>query len=109
MANLAKIKRRNKLGAPPSFEEASQNLRAPEIMPIGTAVPSSLAPLDAPAGSGEGRIDGRSLRRTGRTVQFATKVSPEYDYKFRSVAARDRLDFCVLLEKCLDAYEAARK
>jgi hypothetical protein len=109
MANLAKIKRRSKLGVPPSFEEASENLTAPEIMPLVAIIPSSPALLDGLPGSGEGRIDGRSLRKTGRTVQFATRVSPEYDNRFRSIAARDKLEFCVLLEKCLDAYEAARK
>ncbi len=109
MANLAKIRRRNKLGTPPSFEEASHNLTAPEIVPLAGALASSETPLDAPSKSGEGRIDGRSLRRTGRTVQFATRVSPEYDNKFRSIAARDQIEFCVLLEKCLEAYEEVRK
>jgi len=42
-------------------------------------------------------------------VQFATKVSPEYDEKFRLIAQRDSLNICVLLEKSLDAYEEARK
>jgi hypothetical protein len=109
MANLAKIKRRNKLGTPPSFEEASQNLTAPEIVHTPAPVARSETTLDSSSKDGEERIDGRSLRKTGRTVQFATRVSPEYDYKFRSIAVRDNLEFCVLLEKCLDAYEQASK
>jgi len=109
MANLAKIKRRSTLGAPPSLEEASQNLTAPEIVPVAALVSNAQKTANPPPGSGEGRIDGRSLRKTGRTVQFATKVSPEYDNKFRAIAARDKLDFCVLLERSLDAYEEARK
>jgi len=105
MANLAKIKRKNSLGAPPSLEEASQNLTAPEIVPVASA-----SAITSPRPRvGESRIDGRSLRKTGRTVQFATKVSPEYDEKFRSIAARDSLVFGDLLEKSLAAYEAARK
>jgi len=34
MADLTKLKRRNTLGAPPSPDEASQNLKAPEIAPV---------------------------------------------------------------------------
>jgi hypothetical protein len=34
MADLSKLRRRNTLGAPPSLEEASQNLQAPEIAPV---------------------------------------------------------------------------
>lgn len=99
MANLEKLKKRSALGAPPPIEEASRNLTAPEIAPAsGSASYQS-------AGS---RIDGRSLRKTNRTVQFATKVTPDYDAKFRAIAARDGLDFCVLLEKSLDAYELSR-
>jgi hypothetical protein len=106
MANLAKIKRRNKLGTPPSFEEASKNLTAPEIVPLVVAdTASSPKSIDTPPQWTSERVDGRSLRKTGRTIQFATRVSQEYDDKFRSIAVRDKLEFCVLLEKCLDAYE----
>ena len=99
MANLAKIKRRNNLGAPPSLDEASQNLTASEIVPV----------VETPvtrAGQVKTRIDGRTLRKTYRTVQFATKVTAEFDAKFREIAEREGLEFCVLLEKCLEAYEA---
>ena len=37
------------------------------------------------------RIDGRSLRRTGRTLQLATRVSWEFDDKLRRIAQRDGL------------------
>lgn len=107
MANLTKLKRRSSLGAPPSLEEASRNLTAPEIVPAPEAGAKQAA--NAVSRSGQGRIDGRSLRKTGRTVQFATKVSPEYDEKLRLIAQRDSLNICVLLEKSLDAYEEARK
>lgn len=100
MADLSRLKKRNTLGEPPTIEEASQNLSSPEVAPVVTP------PLDdKPGAPGTARIDGRSLRRTNRTVQFATKVTPEYDEKFRSIAAQDGLDFCVLLEKMLSAYE----
>lgn len=101
MADLSKLKKtlkkRSNLGAPPSFDEASQNLASPEVAPVIPQAAISVA-----------KIDGRSLRKTNRTVQFATKVTPEYDEKFRATALRDNLDFCVLLEKMMEAYEAGR-
>lgn len=96
MADVSKLKKRNNLGAPPSFDEASQNLTSPEVAPVITQV-------------GQARIDGRSLRKTDRNVQFATKVRQVFDEKFRAVAARDKLVFGDLLEKMLDAYEAAKR
>jgi hypothetical protein len=96
MADLSKLRRRNTLGSPPTIEEASQNLKAPEI--AGMAQPEEKP----------NHIDGRSLRRTGRTVQFATKVSPAFDEKLRQIAQRDRLMMVEVLERALDAYEKAR-
>jgi hypothetical protein len=54
------------------------------------------------------RIDGRSLRKTGRTVQFATKVSLEFDDKLRRIAQRDGLLLVEVLERALDAYEEVK-
>jgi hypothetical protein len=123
MANLEKLKRRNTLGTPPPFEEASQNLQAPEIVPVVTAPAvsphSEAIPVLTPAGEQQGalpqshdaqyRIDGRSLRRTGRTLQLATRVSWEFDDKLRRIAQRDGLKLVEVLERALEAYEAARK
>ena len=55
------------------------------------------------------RIDGRSLRRTGRTLQLATRVNWEFDDKLRRIAQRDGLKLVEVLERALDAYEAAKK
>jgi hypothetical protein len=123
MADLSKLKRRNTLGAPPPPEEASQNLQAPEIAPAvepPAAVPSRAAEpalelTNAPEETPQQpprqrrRIDGRSLRKTGRTVQFATRVSWEWDDKLRRIAKRDGLYLVEVLELALDAYEKARK
>jgi hypothetical protein len=76
------------LGAPPPIEEASNNLQAPEATP----------PLT-------GKIDARSLRRSGRTMQFATRVSPEFDARIRRIAQREGLLLVEILEKALDVYE----
>ncbi len=91
MADLTKLKRKN-LGAPPPPEEASDNLAAPE-----TAPPTPhLEPK---------REDMRSARRTGRTVQFATRVTVDFDRRFRSVAKREKLLLAELLERALEAYQ----
>jgi hypothetical protein len=55
------------------------------------------------------RIDGRSLRKTGRTIQLATRVSWEFDEKLRYIAQRDGLKLVEVLEQALEAYEEARK
>jgi len=128
MANLSKLKRRNTLGVPPPFDEASQNLQAPEIAPVVTTpvvtAPAVLSRVEAvpvripvgepqddtqPPRDAQYRIDGRSLRRTGRTLQLATRVSWEFDDKLRRIAQRDGLKLVEVLERALEAYEAARK
>jgi hypothetical protein len=120
MANLSKLKRRNTLGAPPPLDEASQNLNAPEVAPaVAPPAPQlrAAAPtLDIQTGDGrlratdgQGRLDGRTLRKSGRTLQFATRVTWEFDDRLRQIAQRDRLKLVEVLERGLDAYEAARK
>lgn len=107
MVDVSKLRRKG-LGAPPSMDEASPNLSAPEAAPahaesepIREAEPTSTAAPHA-------RIDGRSLRRSNRTLQFATRVTPEFDERIRAIAARDGLMLVELLERALDAYEATR-
>ena len=122
MADLSKLKRRTTLGTPPSPAEASQNLQVPELAsrgdPPAAASPHVVAPTPAPANPPEEastpaahgrRLDGRSLRKTGRTLQLATRVSWEFDEKLRRIAQRDGLKLVEVLERALEAYEAARK
>ena len=110
MADASKLRqlRRAGLGAPPPIEEARTDL-AP-----------ALSQTDAPSPVLEGkdrehrnhqasRIDGRSLRRSGRTVQFATRVSPEFDERIRQIAKRDGLLLVEVLERALDALEKASR
>ena len=105
MADLSKFKRRSTLGAPPPVTEASANLHAPE-----TVLPPVVQTADTVAvTSGQRRKrDGRSARRTNRTVQFATRVSPAFDERLRDIAERDGLLLVEVLERALDAYEARR-
>jgi hypothetical protein len=90
----AKQAKRKRMPAPPAPDEASPNLEAPEH------APASPAPAR--------RVDGRSLRRSNRTVQFATRVTVEFDERIRMIAERDRLMLVEVLERALDAYEDAR-
>lgn len=116
MADVSKLRRRSTLGAPPPMEEASQNLDAPEIAPATKSdvvtrihrVPDE-QPREATVPERAPRIDGRSLRRTDRTIPFASRVTPEFDEQIRRIAARDRLKLVEVLELALSAYEAKRK
>ena len=123
MADLSKLRPRSRLGSPPPLTEASPNLEAPEIAPSPDIAPrpapapraaAAPAPRREPArasGAGEGaprRRDGRSARRTGRTVQFATRVSPEFDDRVREIAEREGILLVEVLERALEAYEASR-
>lgn len=119
MADASKLKRlrRSSLGRPPPVEEARSDL-APVFKPIesstqknsarsgsrATGETASSASLQATL-SKTTRIDGRSLRRSGRTIQFATRVSPEFDERIRQIARREGMLLVEVLEKALDAYE----
>jgi hypothetical protein len=117
MADLRKLKRKNTLGAPPPLEEASQNLKAPEVAPAtvqnAAAVESVVRTETRPAERvvpppDTVRPDGRSLRRTGRTLQLATKVSWEFDARLRQIAQREDKLLVEVLEDALDAYEQVK-
>jgi hypothetical protein len=131
MADASRLKgvRRQGLGAPPSLEEARTDLaltpEPPELslQPFSGARPDASVPEGraTPSARGEtrqvtaaeppraGRIDARTLRRSGRTVQFATRVSPEFDERVRRIAMRDGLLLVEVLERALDAYEHSSK
>lgn len=131
MADASRLKgmRRQGLGPPPPPEEARTDL-APTPEPSEPSAPPALgARPDVPVPQSQaapqphgtarqgaaaeppraGRIDGRTLRRSGRTVQFATRVSPEFDERVRQIALRDGLLLVEVLERALDAYERSRK
>lgn len=115
MANLSKLKRPNSLGVPPPLNEASRNLKASEIAPGVAASPAVMPIREAVTprpvetqNPQQSRIDGRSLRKSGRLIPFATRVSPEFDERLRKIAQRDGLLLVEVMEQALDAYETAR-
>jgi hypothetical protein len=89
MATFKKTRRRGELGDPPPLAEAGENLKAPEHAPPAPA-------LD---------VDGRTLRKTGRTQQFATRITPELHRQIKMIAARDGLKVTELLEQAVAVYE----
>lgn len=103
MTNVSKLKKPNSLGQPPL--EASNNLTAPESAPTASTTTSHMRePLPAQ------HIDGRSLRtrRSTRTIQFSTKITPEFDVRIRQIAHREGMLLTELLEAALNAYESTR-
>jgi len=108
MADFKSIRRQRTLGAPPPLEEASMNLAAPEVAPFSPPVSMQIRRGEGVTTSADRAPDGRSLRRSGRTLQFATRVSPEFDAKLRRIAQRDNLLLVEIMEKALDLYEASR-
>ncbi len=107
MADFKNIRRQRTLGAPPPLEEASLNLTAPEVAPFNLPAPMPTKRDEASTTSTRRTPDGRSRRRSGRTVQFATRVSLEFDVKLRQIADRDDLLLVEVMEKALDLYEAS--
>lgn len=55
-----------------------------------------------------GKEDGRSKRATGRTQQFATRVTKEWHDTVKAVAERDGVMLVEVLEQAVDAYERDR-
>jgi hypothetical protein len=104
MADVSKFKRASRLGPPPTVDEASPNLTAPEVAPAMPA--ASTAEQAAP--SSYRRRDGRSARKTHRTLPLALRVSPSFDERLRDIAQRDGLLLVEVLEQALEAYEARR-
>lgn len=90
MANAAKLKRKGTLGVPPSIEEASTNLEAPETAPAPVINARS--------------IDGRTRRRTNRTLQLNLKVTPQCDLLLRQIADYEDILLAEVLERALKSY-----
>ncbi len=103
MADFSKMKSpRRGLGAPPSFDEAATSLNAPEVAPVSFSTQIQATSHDT---SRYVRKDGRSARKTHRTLAFATRVSPEFDAELREIADNKKLKLVELLEEMLIAYK----
>lgn len=80
MANFPKA-RVNRFPPPPAPSETTNNLDQPEVAPY------------------VGSIDGRTLRATGRTSQFTTRISEDLHNEIKVYAAQHRMKLNELIEK----------
>jgi hypothetical protein len=92
---MTKNKKRNSsLGKPPLENDYSNNLKAPET-----------APLEEGSYDEYKKIDGRTARKTNRTIQLATRVSPEFDREIRQMALKENILIVEVFEKLLQEYK----
>ncbi len=90
MANFAKPTRRN-LPPPPQPSDAMDNLSQPEHAPTAD------------------RIDGRSLRATGRLTQFTTRITEDLQTEIKVYAAQHKLKYNDFLEQAFDALKQQKQ
>jgi len=81
--------KKKRLGAPPPLEDVSTTLVSPEHAPTSPA-------------------ERKARAKTGRTVPFGTKVTSEFDERFREVAFHAKLKHSELLEEMLTLYESEK-
>lgn len=117
MANASKLKTkrvRGGLGTPPGPDEVATSLNAPEIAPVASTVEPNASQTETAPQQPESpqkdtevytRRDGRSARKTNRTLAFATRVTPAFDQEIRDIADREGLKLVEVLEKAVEAYK----
>lgn len=105
MVDVSKLKKgKSRLGVPPSSDETATSLASPETAPL----PSDLQTVigkQTPIEKNYIRRDGRSSRKTNRTLAFATRVTIKFDNEIRDIAEREGLMLVEVLEECLKAYK----
>ena len=89
MANAEALKKRKNNLPPPPVDEVSENIHPRQI-------------VDSTSYE---RIDARSFRRTGRTIQFNIRVTPAFDMQVREIAQRERRTLAEVLELALALYD----
>ena len=78
-------------GMPPQRGDCFNNLQQPEVAPYPDLY----------------QIDRRTLRKTGRTEQFNTRVKKGFREKVRFLAARDGISMAEVIELSVEMYEKA--
>ncbi|MBD8165428.1 hypothetical protein [Erwinia persicina] len=106
MADVSKLrsKRSGGLGSPPGPDDVATSLNAPEIAPAAQVTDVKPVIVET-TGEPYVRRDGRSARKTNRTLAFATRVTPEFDKEIRDIADREDLKLVEVLEKAVEAYK----
>jgi hypothetical protein len=109
MADASKLKGLGRLGAPPPLEEARADLvPPPEAVPEPTP-PPPVPPPEAPSVMQSRpqvveiedyeRVDGRTLRKTGRTIPFSTRLNVDTDRLIRRLAGKHGILIAEVVER----------
>jgi hypothetical protein len=83
-----KLKKR-KTTLPEPLQEASENIYRSAVLPEENH---------------ERKYSSRYIKRTGRVVQFATRVTPEFDQQIRQIASQENCYLAEVLEKMMKSY-----
>lgn len=76
---------------------------------IGDETPSKPTAKQSPKASNQAKkIDGRTLRKTGRTLKFAATVKPEWANELKAIAAAEGRLIVEILEDALSQYKGNR-
>jgi hypothetical protein len=105
MADASKLRR---FGAPPpSLDEAREDLIPPPAEPQSAPLPTPAPPPPVQARQPDPpieiddyeRVDGRSLRKTGRTIPFSTRLNADTDRLIRRLAGKHGILIAEVVER----------
>jgi hypothetical protein len=88
---------------------AAALMREIETEPAAPAVGQERGPEPVRQTVPDYALDGRALRATGRTEQFATRIRPETAKRMRVIAKRDKITLGGLIELAVEAYERQKQ
>jgi hypothetical protein len=111
MADASKLKRFG--SPPPSIDEARADLipdppavgSEPEVKPppkveaMTPAQPQARQPEPQPEIEDYERVDGRTLRKTGRTIPFSTRLNADTDRLIRRIAGKHGILIAEVVER----------
>lgn len=106
MADVSRLRKNKGLGSPPGPDDVATSLSSPELAPAELKEERTSPPeVQEPAYR---RPDGRSARKTNRTLAFGTRVTPEFDAEVRDIAYREGLLLVEVLENAIRLYKESK-
>jgi hypothetical protein len=111
MADASKLKRFG--SPPPSIDEARADLipeppvvepepevkQQPKVEAAAPAPPPTRRPEPQPEIEDYERVDGRTLRKTGRTIPFSTRLNADTDRLIRRIAGKHGILIAEVVER----------
>lgn len=92
MADFSTLKKKSKFGPPPCVEDVKDNLDLPE----------------SHVNEHSQLLDGRSLRKTGRTHQLATRVTYDFYREVKQLSLDENIKIAELLERAIRLYQNSK-